>query len=240
MSDVVIELGDADSPLVRKLMKKASRPGGCPLAAAKRNWFRHPEDHGTGRSGARHLVMPPSLRRWSMAKRRMHGTGGIGKVVALNWQFALGAATVPAVIGVSSRILSRTQWAIPRWQSQGAFLVVNGVAAWFVGGPFLWGALMGQIPVAIDVLSDVLADAIVDLHVRHDPSMPTGGERSTNGIGSAEPDAQGRSAGAVSAEDIAELQKIQQDLQMSGLGYRDREDVKISGVRMAGAPARFR
>lgn len=238
MSEMVIELGDADSPLVRKLMKKASRPGGCPLAAAKRDWFRHPEDHGTGRSGARHLVMPPSLRRWSMAKRRMHGTAGGGKVVALNWQFALGAATIPAVVGVSSRILARTQWAIPRWQSQGVFLVANGVAAWYVGGAFLWGALMGQIPVAIDVLSEALTDVIVP-RVRH-ARIPTGGQTATSGIGSAEPDAQGRSAGEVTSEDIAELQKIQQELQMSGLGYRDREDIKISGVRMAGAPARFR
>jgi hypothetical protein len=169
-------------------------------------------------------------------RRHLHGAGGGGKVLALNWQFALGAATIPAVIGVSSRILRRSQWAIPRWQSQGAFLVANGIAAWYVGGPFLWGALMGQIPVTIDVLAEELADLIVPGKKR----TPAGGQTALPGIGSAEPDAQGRSAGEVSAEDVAELQKIQADLRMEGLGYRDREDVKISGIRMNGAPSRFK
>jgi hypothetical protein len=180
-----------------------------------------------------------------MAHRRHLGrTGSSGGKIGMNWQFALGAATIPAIVGVSSRILHRT-WQIPRWQSQGAFLVANGIAAWYVGGNFIWGSLLGQIPVAIDVIAEEVADLIVPRVGKHDrPGLPTGQQTSMPGIGwlgSAEPDAQGRSAGAVTAEDVAELQKIQRDLQMSGLGYRDREDIKISGVRsMGGAPARFK
>lgn len=172
-------------------------------------------------------------RRWRMAP----------KSATLNWQFAAGAAVIPAIVGVSSRLLQRSPWAVPRWASQGGFLVANGVAAYFAGGPFLWGALLGQVPIAVDILAEEVAALVMPPHRRTPEGAAAPAAAAKGWMGSAEPDAQGRAAGQVTAEDIAELERLQQELRMAGtrnLGYRDREDTKLGSGRLASAPARFR
>ncbi len=158
--------------------------------------------------------------------------------------FALGATVVPGGVGFLARVLS-AKMSVPQLATRGVAFAATVGAALYTASPFAWGAFIGQLPMTMDMLAGAAADAL--LGTRHGrAAMPAAlpeGTKVEGFLGSAEPYSERAAAGAVSQEDLDELQQLKADLMnpgVSGVSDQRRTGFQTGDIAAAAStPSRF-